>query len=288
MGSGLKLARRAGVSVGVGVVAILAFLAVSIRAIENRFIYFPPRHSKGFDLTAQYGPGAEEVWLTASDGVRLSALYLPHPPSRKVIVWFHGNAEDLSTAAGGMNFYSALGANLLAVDYRGYGKSEGSPFEEGLYRDADAAYDDLIQQRHFQPEDIILLGHSLGGVVAIDLASRRPCGGLIVESSLTTAREMMRRILPIPLPGYTPRTRFDSLSKMARVRAPILIVHGTRDEMIPFSMGRQLFENAPQPKAFYAVEGAGHNDLLEVGSERYLGRLRTFVGAESPGRSGRF
>ena len=287
MGSGLKLAKRVVVSVGVGVVAILAFLDISIRSIENRFIYFPPQHSTGIDLAAQYGSGAEEVWLTAADGVKLNALYLPHPPSRKVILWFHGNAEDLSTAAGGLKVYSALGANLLAVDYRGYGKSEGSPSEEGLYRDAAAAYDYLVQQRHLQPEDIILLGHSLGGVVAIDLASRRPCGGLIVESSLTTAREMARRILRIPLLGYTLRTRFDSLSKIARVRAPVLIVHGTRDDMIPFSMGRRLFENASQPKSFYAVEGAGHNDLLEVAGERYLERLRDFINFESPGRGGR-
>ena len=275
MGSGLKLAARA----GVGVLAILAFLFISIRSIENRFIYFPPRHSAGFDLAAQYGPAAEEVWLAAADGVRLNALFLPHPESRKVILWFHGNAEDLSTAAGGMRYYSTLGANLLAVDYRGYGRSEGAPSEEGLYRDADAAYDYLVGPRHFRPEEIIALGHSLGGVVAIDLASRRPCGGLVVESSLTTAREMAKRILHIPLLAYKPRTRFDSLSKIARVRAPVLIVHGTRDEMIPFTMGQRLFANAHEPKGFCAVEGAGHNDLLQVAGEAYRERLTSFVTA---------
>jgi fermentation-respiration switch protein FrsA (DUF1100 family) len=282
MGSGLELAKRAVVGVGVGVVAILGFLAISIRSIENRFIYFPPQHPKGFASAEQYGSRAEEVWFVAADGVKLNALYLPNPQSRKVIVWFHGNAEDLSTVAGALNFYSAAGASVLALDYRGYGKSEGSPFEDGLYRDGDAAYDYLIKQRHAQAEDIILLGHSLGGVVAIDLASRRPCGGLIVESSLTTAREMARRLFRIPLLDYAPRTRFDSLSKIPRVRAPVLIVHGTKDEMIPFSMGRCLFENASQPKALYAVEGAGHNDLLEVAGEAYLERLKTFVAGPSP------
>jgi fermentation-respiration switch protein FrsA (DUF1100 family) len=284
MRSGRKLAKRAVVSVGAGVIVILALLAASIRFIENRFIYFPPQHPRGFASAEWYSSPAEEVWLVAADGVKLNALYLPDPQSPKVILSFHGNAEDLSSAAGVLKFYSALGTNLMALDYRGYGKSKGSPFEEGLYRDADAAYDYLVGERHIQPEDIILLGHSLGGVVAIDLASRRPCGGLVVESSLTTAREMVRRVLGIPLPGYKPRTRFDSLSKIAQVRAPVLIAHGAKDEVIPFSMGRRLFENANQPKDFYAVEGAGHNDFLEVAGEAYLERLRTFIAETSPSR----
>ena len=279
MRSGLKLAKWA--AAWAGGVAIVALLAISIRSIENRFIYFPPQHSRGFAPAKQYGFPAEEVWLAAADGVKLNALYLPHPPSRKVILWFHGNAEDLGSALSRLKFYSATGVNVLALDYRGYGKSEGSPFEEGLYRDADAAYAYLVEQRHVPPEDIVLLGQSLGGVVAIDLASRRDCGGLIVESSLTTAREMARRILRIPLVGYTPRTRFDSLSKIARVRAPVLIVHGTEDGVIPFSMGQRLFENAPQPKAFYAVEGAGHNNLLEIAGETYRERLRDFIASTS-------
>ncbi|MCL5006408.1 MAG: alpha/beta hydrolase [Acidobacteria bacterium] len=269
------------VSAAVGVVAILALLTISIRAIENRFIYFPPRHSTDFAPAKQYGPPAEEVWLVAADGVKLNGLYFPHPQSRKAILWFHGNAEDLGSARSRVKFYSALGANLLALDYRGYGRSEGSPFEEGLYRDADAAYEYLIEQRHMRPEDIIVVGQSLGGVVAIDLASRRPCGGLVVECSLTTAGEMARRILRIPLLAYNPKTRFDSLSKIRQVRAPVLVAHGTKDEVIPFSMGRRLFENANQPKDFYAVEGAGHNDFLEVGGEAYRERLKEFVAAGS-------
>ena len=170
-----------------------------------------------------------------------------------------------------MRALAKIGVNILAVDYRGYGKSEGKPDEAGVYRDADAAYDYLVKQRHFRAEDIIIYGHSLGGAVAVNLASRRPCGGLIVQSSFTSARAMARRMFAIPLIGYVVKSRFDSLQKIRDVHAPILIVHGTRDEVVPFAMGQQLFAAAPEPKRFYPIEGAGHNDLMEAGGEELPG-----------------
>lgn len=256
-------------------------LGLSIQSIENRFIFFPPRHSDGFAATPSLGIRCEEVWLRTADSVNLNACYFPCPTSPKALLWLHGNAEDISTSPSQLKFYTQLGISLLALDYRGYGKSEGLPTEEGLYLDADAAYRHLIEDRSLQPRNIIALGHSLGGVAAIDLASRRGCGGLIVESSLTTAREMARKILRIPLMGYVPRTQFDSLSKIRAVRASKLIVHGTKDELVPYSMGERLFENASEPKAFFPIPGAGHNDILEVGAESYLQRLKTFVDSPS-------
>lgn len=253
-------------------------LGLAIRSIESRFIFFPPKHPNGFLAPPSFlGVQCQEVWLRTKDGIDLNARYFPCPTSRIAILWFHGNAEDIGTGLSELKFYLQLGLNLLAVDYRGYGKSGGSPSEEGLYLDADAAYHYLTENRRIRPEDIVLLGHSLGGVVAIDLASRRKCGGLIVESSLTTAREMVRRILGFSLFGYVPKTRFDSLSKIARVCTSTLIVHGTRDELTPFSMGERLFKRAPEPKSFFPLPGAGHNDILAKGAERYFERLRTFV-----------
>lgn len=252
-------------------------LGLSIRSIENRFIYFPPRHPRGFSSPSFSGVPFEELWLRTRDGIDLNACYFTCPASRKAIVLFHGNAEDIGTSSKEIQFYLRLGVNLLALDYRGYGKSRGMPSEDGLYLDADVAYRYLVEECHIQPRDIILLGHSLGGVVAIDLASRRKCGGLIVESSLTKAREMAPRILGFPLPGYVPRTRFDSLSKISRVHTSTLIVHGTKDRLTPFSMGERLFWKAPEPKFFFPLQDAGHNDVLEIGGEHYLERLRTFV-----------
>jgi len=123
----------------------------------------------------------------------------------------------------------------------------------------------------------------LGGAVAIDLASRRECGGLIVESSFTSGRAMARRMFLIPLLEYVPKSRFDSLAKIAAVRAPILIVHGTRDEVVPSSMGQRLYEAAPEPKWFFAIKGAGHNDVLEVGGELYLKRVKHFLATPAGG-----
>ncbi len=258
------------------IAAGLLTVAALVRLFENRFIFFPPRYPEGFVSPEVYGLHLEEVWITASDGVRLNAWFLPSLSSPRVLVWFHGNAENIGYGLGQLKVFSRLGVNLLALDYRGYGKSEGSPSEEGVYRDAEAAYRYLLDQRRFAPREIVLYGHSLGGAVAVDLASRHECGGLIVESSFTCAREVARRSFRIPLFEYVPKSRFDSLAKMARVRAPVLIVHGTKDPFFPVSMAERLFQAAPGPKWLFIIDGAVHDDPYLVGGEKYLDRLRSF------------
>ncbi|MGD0128937.1 MAG: alpha/beta fold hydrolase [Terriglobia bacterium] len=171
-------------TLAIGVVAVLLLIVAAIRYFENSFIYSPPRYPEGFPHADLSPLHVEDVWLTTQDNIRLNAWYLPSPGSEKALLWFHGNAENIGYGLGHAVFYSRLGVNVLAVDYRGYGRSEGSPDEAGVYRDADAAYDYLIRVRHIQPKNIFIYGHSLGGAVAIDLASRRECGGLIVQSSL--------------------------------------------------------------------------------------------------------
>jgi fermentation-respiration switch protein FrsA (DUF1100 family) len=264
-------------TLALGVATLLLLTVVGIRLFENSFVYFPPRFPEGFPLPELYGSHVEDVWLTTLDRVRVNGWYLPNPPSQKVLLWFHGNAENIGYGIDHLAFYSRLSVNVFAVDYRGYGKSEGSPDEPGVYRDADAAYDYLIRERHIPPEDIFVFGHSLGGAVAIDLASRRECGGLIVQSSFTSVREMARRTFRIPLFEYLPKSQFNSLAKIRRVQAPILIIHGTRDETVPFSMGQRLFEAAPEPKSFFPVETAGHNNVIEVGGDSLLNHLKSFL-----------
>src|SRR5208283_2184290 len=264
----------------VAVAAGILLVVVTLRVIENQLIYFPPRYPEGFPPPETYEGEVENVWLLTADGVRINAFYRSNPASKQVLLWFHGNAENIGYGLEHLRALAKLGVNILAVDYRGYGKSEGKPDEAGVYHDADAAYDYLLKQRHFRAQDIIIYGHSLGGAVAVNLASRRPCGGLIVESSFTNARAMARRMFAVPAIAYVVKSRFDSLRKIRDVRAPILIVHGTRDEVIPFAMGQQLFAAAPEPKRFYSIEGAGHNNLMEVGGESYLECLHQFV-AES-------
>ena len=279
MVSAMKVRRLFKVAL-VAVAAGILLVVVTLRIIENQLIYFPPRYPEGFPSQQIIEREVEDVWLLTGDGVRINAFYRSNPASKQVLLWFHGNAENIGDGLDHLRALAKIGVNILAVDYRGYGKSEGKPDEAGVYQDADAAYDYLIKQRHFRAEDIIIYGHSLGGAVAVNLASRRPCGGLIVQSSFTNARAMARRMFAIPLIAYVVKSRFDSLQKIREVHAPILIVHGTRDEVVPFRMGQQLFAAAPEPKRFYPIEGAGHNNLMEVGGERYLACLQRFV-AES-------
>jgi hypothetical protein len=261
----------------------ILIVVVTLRAFENQFIYFPPRYPEGFPSQQVLEREGQDVWLTTEDGVRINALFRSNLPSRQVLVWFHGNAENIGYDLDHLKLLSQIGVNILAVDYRGYGKSEGSPDEAGVYHDADAAYDYLINQRHVRPQDIFIYGHSLGGAVAVNLASRRQCGGLIVQSSFTNARAMARRMFAIPLIAYAVKSRFDSQQKIRGVHAPILIVHGTRDEVVPYELGYQLFQAAPEPKRFYSIEGAGHNNVMEVGGDRYLACLKAFV-EESTGK----
>jgi fermentation-respiration switch protein FrsA (DUF1100 family) len=259
------------------VAAGILIVVVGLRALEHKLIYFPPRYPEGFPPLQTYEGEVEDLWLQASDGVKINAFYRSNPASKQVLLWFHGNAENLGYGLGQMRTLAKIGVNIFALDYRGYGKSEGRPTEAGVYRDANAAYDYLVKQRHFHAENIIIHGHSLGGAVAVDLAMRRPCGGLIVQSSFTNARAMTREIFAMPLIEYVVRSQFDSQEKIRAMHVPILIVHGTRDDVVPFAMGEQLFAAAPEPKRFYPIGGAGHNNLLEAGGEEYLDCLRRFI-----------
>ncbi len=269
----------------VGVALLGSFLVIGL--IENSMIFAPPRFPEGFPGLEDFPHALEEVWITAEDGVKLNAFFLPAPASSQILLWFHGNAENIGMGVSQMVVFHELGVNLLEIDYRGYGKSEGKPDEAGVYRDADAAYRYLVETRRFDPKNLYIFGHSLGGAVAVELASSRDCAGLIVESSFTSAPDMARHIFRVPGTEYLARSRFDSASKIRRVRAPVLVIHGTRDEVIPLQMGRKLFEAAPEPKSFFEIVGAGHNDILAVGGERYLDQLKAFLAQarESGGKS---
>lgn len=258
------------------IAVVLATVAVLIRVFENRFIYFPPRYPEGFVTTPQsFGLQVEEVWLTAEDNVRINGWFLPSTAS--VLLWFHGNAENIGMGIDRMIRFAALGSSIFEIDYRGYGKSEGTPNEAGLYRDGEAAYRYLVEVRGFRPSDIIIYGHSLGGAVAVEIASRHECGGLIVESSFTSISDMARIMFRVPLVGFIAKSKFDSERKIANIRAPVLVIHGTRDWVIPFFMGQMLFEAAREPKAFFPVEGAGHDDPFFVGGKEYYDRLLEFI-----------
>jgi fermentation-respiration switch protein FrsA (DUF1100 family) len=169
-----------------------------------------------------------------------------------------------------------LPAEVFIVDYRGYGKSEGQPSEEGLYLDGEAAWKYLTLERGVSPDRIIIFGKSLGGAVAVDLASKVKAAGLIVQSSFTSASDLAAIVMPF-IPRSFIRTRMRSIEKVASVSCPKLFIHSRTDEVIPFELGQRLFEAAPEPKQFYEVKGALHNDTYIAGGGAYLEALRGFI-----------
>jgi fermentation-respiration switch protein FrsA (DUF1100 family) len=246
-----------------------AFAALSYWA--NRSVHFPSRYPDGF-WDEQARLGAVDVWLNTADGVRIHAWQVGHGDAI-VTLFFHGNAGNLTYREPHFREITSAGSSILMPDYRGYGKSAGRPTEHGLYADADAAYDYLVHAG-YQPGQIVIHGESLGTAVAVDLASQRPCAGLVLEAPFTSARDVARTVLPLVGPILT--WGFNSRKKIGRVHAAMLFIQGDRDEIIPLRLGQALYAAAPEPKSFWAVPGAGHNDIVETGGAAYSQRLRAF------------
>lgn len=246
--------------------------------IEKGFIFYP---DKRIDLTpSDTGLIFEDIYLRTSDGVKINGWFVPYEGARAGLLWFHGNAGNLSDRVEKLGLlHRKLKINIFAIDYREYGRSEGSVSEEGTYRDALAAYDYLTTRSEVDPSRVILFGQSLGAAVAVDLALHREAAGVILEAPFASIKEMARVAFPwLPI-GSLLSTRFDNLSKIARIGAPLLIIQGDRDEVIPYSQGRKVYEAAGEPKAFYTVPGAGHNDIYLVGGEAYFKAMSDFIRA---------
>ena len=256
----------------VGIPVLLAIVYAALRFAANSAVYYPLRYPDGL-WNLQRDVAATEVWLTAPDGVKLNAWWIRAPGARLVTVFFHGNAGNLTHRIEHMQAIIAAGSSLLLPDYRGYGKSEGRPSETGLYMDADAAYQWLIDQGH-APERIVIQGESLGTAVAVDLAARKSCAGVVLEAPFNSASRVAAGILPFL--GPLIMRGFDSKRKIGKVREPLLFVHGDRDEVIPYRLGQDLYAAAPEPKSFWTVAGAGHNNLLEVAGDGYREHLAAF------------
>jgi fermentation-respiration switch protein FrsA (DUF1100 family) len=193
-----------------------------------------------------------------------------------MVLFLHGNAGNVTDRYELIGALIRIPSRVFIIDYRGYGKSEGSPSEQGVYRDARAAWDFLTRRLGIAPNRIVIYGESLGGAAAIDLAAHESPGGLIVQSSFTSMPDMVSHLMPV-YPRFLLQTRMDSISKIAKIDCPKLFVHGTVDELVPFEMGQRLYSASPAPKEFHEVQGAGHNDVFETGGKAYLDRLRAFV-----------
>ena len=247
--------------------------------LAARALYYPIRYPAG-DWNAQRRLGAGDVWIKTSDGVKVHAWWIKAPHARFTTLYLHGNGGNITHREAIVPVITRAGSSLLLLDYRGYGRSEGRPSETGLYRDADAAYSWLIAQGA-KAESLIIHGESLGTAVAVDLAADHTCAGLVLASPFTSAQAVAGRVLPLLGPMLV--RSYNSARKIKSVHCPILVLHGDRDEIIDFAFGRELFEAAPEPKWFWEVHGAAHNDLIEVAGPEYENRLRSFYDNLRPG-----
>ncbi|HEX8635909.1 MAG TPA: alpha/beta hydrolase [Pyrinomonadaceae bacterium] len=275
-------------------VVLGACLLGYVMLFEDSFIYFPSKYPEGAwkrepprAREGQIVAQVEDVQLTAADGVRLHGWYctprigraggaLAPVEARTTLLYLHGNGGNISHRYDFLNELVGLPVNILIIDYRGYGKSEGRPSEGGLYLDARAAWEHLTTTRATPPAQIVIFGKSLGGAVAIELATQVEACGLIVQSSFTSVADMAGEVLPF-VPRFVIRTKMDSLSKIASVTCPKLFIHSQADEIVPYRLGRRLFDAARAPKQFYEVEGAPHNLTSDIGGAPYYEALRAFI-----------
>lgn len=264
--------------------AVLGLLWGGSMLFEKSLIFFPapdpsPIQGRGVVEDCQF----EDHRILTDDGVRLHGRWFrPNPTPdkeelrRKVVLFFHGNAGNLSGRTELIVRLAGLGVEVMIIDYRGYGHSEGRPSEEGVYRDAQAVWRFLTVDHAIPSDRIVIFGKSLGGAVAVDLASGVSPAGLIVQSSFTSVPDMAAHHYPF-VPAFVLRTKMNSVSKISSISCPKLIIHSTHDEIVPFEMGRRLFEAAGKPKTFFEVSGAGHNQTLAIGGSRYLEAIRDFL-----------
>jgi fermentation-respiration switch protein FrsA (DUF1100 family) len=258
----------------VGVVLLTwAMIVVLLMAMASKLMYFPTR-----DLAARpadFGLESEELRVTTADGVRLHGWWIKGD-GRAALVWYHGNAGNVSHRLHNAQLLvKRFDFDIFLVDYRGYGLSDGTPSEAGFYADGIAIYDHA-RARDFTPDEIVLFGRSLGAAVAVEVALAREARALVLETPFRSVRAMARHHYPI-VPGFLIRSRYDNEAKMPRLGLPLLMLHGDRDEVVPLAHAQRLFELAPEPKRWFLIRGAGHNDTYVAGGEAYFGAWRAFL-----------
>jgi len=230
---------------------------------QRALLYHPDRSEPAPAIAA--ASGLEAVRLLTEDGLDLLAWYAPAPPERATIVLFHGNAGNISHRADKARLFIAGGYGVLLAEYRGYGGNPGDPTEDGLYHDGRAALKYLAGVG-VDTQSVVLYGESLGSGVAVELARDHAVRALVLEAPYTSIPDVGARHYPFLPVRALASDRFENLEKIAAVRAPILVVHGARDNVVPFDLGRRLFDAAPEPKQSLFLSHAGHNDLYGYGA----------------------
>lgn len=257
-----------------------ALLVALLWLLQSRFIYYPGMGREVVTTPSAHGAPYDDLTLETSDAEKLNAWWVPAEAPRGAVLLLHGNAGNISHRVDYALMFRRLGYSTLLLDYRGYGKSTGSPTEQGTYLDAESAWRWLTITRRVPERDIVVFGESLGGGVASWLAARHPVRALILASTFTSAVNLGAELYPFLPVRLVSRFRYDTLARLRDVRAPVLVAHSRGDEIIPFSHGRRLFETASEPKAMLELTG-GHNQGLVFAREEWVKQLAAFLDASA-------
>lgn len=246
-------------------------------SILDQFFVYHPEPWDDRDWKGASGLPLEDVWFQSADGIKLFGWYVEARADAGVLLWCHGNAGSVVHRLDNLRELYRLGLSIFIFDYRGYGRSQGTPSEDGLYRDAVGAYDYLTRMRQIRSERMVVFGRSLGAAVATDLVSQKPAAGLILESpfpSIAAVAQHHYGGLPV---HWLLRAEFKLIDRLPQLSLPTLVIHGDRDDIIPIKFGRQVFEAAKPPKWWYAIAGADHSSTYQVGGNAYFRRFAEFI-----------
>ncbi|MGH8671880.1 MAG: alpha/beta hydrolase [Burkholderiales bacterium] len=263
---------------GAGYVLLVA--AVYFR--QEQLVYRSEAGGRELAVTPrERGLEFESVKVVTTDGVALSGWFVPAPQPRGVVLFFHGNAGNISHRIDWIAVFNRLGFSVLIFDYRGYGLSQGSPTEQGTYLDAQAMWHYLTQQRNVPAQQIVFFGESLGGAVAAWMAARSTPRALILLASFTSIPDMAAALYPYLPARRLARLRYDNVASLAHVACPVLVIHSPADELVPFAHGRILFDTVRGQKRFLEIRG-GHNDAMELNEEILAAGIAEFLGSALP------
>ncbi len=251
-------------------------LALLVYIFQSRLVFYPETEREITATPSQIGLPYEDIQLKTSDGISLHGWYIPAPQPRGTVLFLHGNAGNISHRLDSVQMFHRLGYSTLIFDYRGYGNSSGVPTEQGTYRDAEAAWRYLTEQRQIPSCRIVLFGESLGGAVAAWLAARQKPAALVIASGFTSVPDLGQQLYPFLPVRWLARIRYDTREYLRAVAAPVLIAHSPEDDIIPFEHGRVLYAAANPPKQFLELAG-GHNDGFIFMRESWVKALGDFL-----------
>ncbi|MDO8263351.1 MAG: alpha/beta hydrolase [Gallionella sp.] len=252
-------------------------LSLWLLIFQSNLVYFPEIDREVAATPALANLQYEDLHLKTSDGIGLHGWYVPAPQPRGAVLFLHGNAGNISHRLDSVEMFHRLGYSTLIFDYRGYGNSGGKPSEQGTYRDAEAAWRYLTEQRHIPECRIVLFGESMGGAVAAWLAAHQKPGALVISSGFTSVPDLGQQLYPYLPVRWLARIRYDTRESLRSVTAPVLIAHSKEDDIIPYEHGRALYTAANPPKQFLDLAG-GHNDGFIFMREAWVKVLGDFLG----------